>query len=275
MVCTVYSAPAVPTVADGSGLHYAPHMAFFFSKYTQGGAYHWHQLYTRSIFLFNAHQSACYEMALRALGDINGKRIADIGGGDGAFTSLLARRGAHVTAVDNEPSGIAMARSMFSQAGLSAEFILGDAQQIPLPDNAFDAVVSSEVIEHLDHPERHMAEMRRILKPGGTLVVTTPYRLGELLPPFHVHEFYPSELRKLAVDAQFADVSIVESHRVLWYAFYQYRFRSLRKRPIGKYLINIMTLWFRCNPFLADDSQREKRDYFSQITLRAVKQFTA
>lgn len=246
-------------------------MAFAFTRYADQGAVHWAQMETWSLYRYNAFQAACYSHALRALGDIAGKTVIDIGAGDGAFSSLIARKGANVTVVDNQDAGLTIAKKMFAERGLKAEFVKGEADSVPLPDGCADAVMCSELIEHLDDPRAFLREAKRLLKPGGTLVVTTPHRLGEIpMSHFHVHEFYPSELRDL-VATEFRDVQVTESHHVFWFAFYGYRFPSLRRLQLGKYVINMMTLWFRCNPFLRDASKRGKRDYYSQLTLRAVK----
>jgi len=246
-------------------------MSFSFTRYADQGAFHWAQMETRSLYHFNAFQDACYKRALRELGDIRGKHVVDIGAGDGAFSSLLARSGARVTVVDNQQAGLDVAQKMFGLRKLTADFILGDAGKVPLPDASADAVTCIELIEHLDHPEELMKEAKRILKPGGVFIVTTPHRLGEIpMSHFHVHEFYPTELKALA-EPFFTDVQVIESHHIFWFAFYGYRFKALRRIQIGKYIINMMTLWFRSNPFSRDGSKREKRDYFTQLTLRARK----
>jgi len=244
-------------------------MAFAFTRYQDQGAVHWAQMETRSLYRFNAFQDACYKRALREAGDIGGKAVVDIGAGDGAFSSLLARSGALLTVVDNQEEGLKIAQSMFTQKGLQAMFVKGDAGHIPLPDASADVVTCIEIIEHLDDPEAFIREVKRILKPGGVLVLTTPYRLGEIfMSHFHVHEFYPTELQKL-VEPYFVDVHVIESHHVFWFAFYGYRFKTFRRMQLGRYFVNMMTLWFGINPFLRDASKREKRDYFTQLTLVA------
>lgn len=246
-------------------------MAFAFTRYKDQGAFHWAQMETRSLWKYNAFQAAAYELALRALGDVWGKTVVDIGAGDGALSSLIVRKGAKVTVVDNQQAGLDLARNMLEQRGLSAAFIKGDAGATMLPDGFADAVMCSELIEHLDRPESLVAEAHRILKPGGVFIVTTPHKLGEIpMSQFHVHEFFPTELKEL-VATKFSDVTVLESHHIFWFSFYGYRFPMLHRLQIGKPIVNMMALWFGINPFLADDSKRGKRDYYSQLTMRAVK----
>ena len=245
-------------------------MAYLFSKYRDSGALHWREMTSRSLIRFNAHQDARYRIALDALGDINGKTVVDLGAGDGALTSLMVRAGARVIAIDNEEKGVELAREIFAKEGLQAEFIVGSVEEIPLPDNSVDAVMSCDVIEHLDHYDRHVAEAARILKPGGILVVTTPYRICETPAPFHTHEFYPTELAALA-EPYFAEVTVRETHHMFWNAFFNYRPKTLRRIHLGRIFINMMTLWLGINPFLGDGSNRKKRDYYTQLTMRAVK----
>ena len=245
-------------------------MAFAFTKYQTAGSLHWREMTSKSLLTFNAHQQARYLVALEALGDIRGKTVVDLGAGDGALTSLIAARGARVIAVDNEAKGLALAKENFERLGLSAEFVLGSVEDIPLADGCADAVVSCDVIEHLDLREKHVQEAARLLKKGGIAVITTPYRICEMPAPFHTHEFFPSELKALATP-YFGEVFVRETHHLFWFAFFNYRPKVLRGFHLGRAFINMMTLWFGCNPFLRDASNRKKRDYFTQLSMRAVK----
>lgn len=245
-------------------------MAVPFTKYRGGIPFHWQETSYRSILSFNAFADAQYRVALDALGDVQGKTVVDIGAGDGALTARIVQKGARVIAIDNDREGLDLARNLFHEKGLHAEFVYGDAEEIPLPNSCADAVMASEVIEHLDHPQRFLQEAARILRPGGTLVVTTPYRLTEHPPQFHVHEFYPEELKAL-VELLFTSVTVRETHNLFWYTLSTYRFRTLRKLQVGKWIVNIMALWFGCNPFLRDSRDRNKWEYYGQITLSAQR----
>jgi len=89
------------------------------------------------------------------------------------------------------------------------EKVRGDATELPFSDESFDAVVAFQVIEHVPRPDavRALAEMRRVLRPGGNGFVTTPNARWRLLPgqrpwnPHHVHEYTSRDLVRLFEEA--------------------------------------------------------------------------
>lgn len=100
-------------------------------------------------------------------------RVLDIGCGNGALTGALMQRGFQMVGIDGSLSGIEIARSHWP----SITFEKVDICQ-PLPEiyhNQFDAVVSVEVVEHLLLPRNLIANALLAMRPGGTLVLTTPY----------------------------------------------------------------------------------------------------
>ncbi len=110
---------------------------------------------------------------LSLLRECGAKQVLDLGCGNGSFSARLASHGFEVTGVDFSASGIERARSNFP----ALHFQQHDLQQ-PLAagySQRFDAVVSTEVIEHLLLPRMVMQNARFALKPGGHLIVTTPF----------------------------------------------------------------------------------------------------
>jgi 2-polyprenyl-3-methyl-5-hydroxy-6-metoxy-1,4-benzoquinol methylase len=110
---------------------------------------------------------------LRALRLTGGRRVLDIGCGNGALTAEISAAGFTVTGIDFEPNGIEQAR----QAHPEVEFLLHDLCD-PLPadlQGRFDVVLSAEVIEHLFLPRELFARARQALDGEGRVVVTTPY----------------------------------------------------------------------------------------------------
>ncbi|MGD0729754.1 MAG: methyltransferase domain-containing protein [Terracidiphilus sp.] len=93
-----------------------------------------------------------------------GERILDLGCGDGQLTQRIAAAGASVAGVDASPEMVAAARLH----GIAASE--GSAEQLPYPDAAFDAVFSNAALHWVRDQDAMMAEVRRVLKPGGRFV---------------------------------------------------------------------------------------------------------
>ena len=101
-------------------------------------------------------------------------KILDLGCGNGAFTHLLHQQGFKVEGFDGSASGVELARKHYPDIQFSLLDLVSD--HIPeLYRNQFDAVVSVEVIEHLLLPRMLMQNAMQALKPGGLLILTTPY----------------------------------------------------------------------------------------------------
>lgn len=116
-----------------------------------------------------------------------GDRVLDLGCGGGRHAFECYRRGANVVALDQNGEEIAEVRKWFAAmeqageapAGASAEAMEGDALNLPFEDGTFDKIIISEVMEHIPDDKGVLAEMVRVLKPGGLLAVTVPRYLPE------------------------------------------------------------------------------------------------
>ena len=109
----------------------------------------------------------------RSLGRIGAHRILDIGCGNGGFANAIAEKGREVVGIDSSWSGIDIAR----RSSRRLKFMQASVD-VPLPSDLhqdFDTVVSIEVIEHLCRPRDLLRRAREALRPGGHLVVSTPY----------------------------------------------------------------------------------------------------
>ncbi|MBI4287219.1 MAG: class I SAM-dependent methyltransferase [Chloroflexi bacterium] len=115
-------------------------------------------------------------MVFPALGNIEGKRILDIGCGDGIFDIEMARRGAQVEGLDVSDSALERARWRVKQLGLQSRinFTRGDATKLPYKDSSFDIVVSNCVLEHIAGDDLVLKESSRLLKPSGRVIITVP-----------------------------------------------------------------------------------------------------
>jgi 2-polyprenyl-3-methyl-5-hydroxy-6-metoxy-1,4-benzoquinol methylase len=97
-------------------------------------------------------------------------RALDVGCSSGYLAARLAARGATVVGLELDPAAAAEARSVCE------EVLVGDVETLELPfePGSFDLVLCADVIEHLRRPERFLARVRPLLRPGGRLVLSTP-----------------------------------------------------------------------------------------------------
>ena len=145
-----------------------------------------------------------------------GDRALDLGCGAGDFTALLAEAGAQPVGVDVAEAALARARSRHPELDFRLTAIDGPLQ---FEDNLFDLVWASEVIEHIADTGRWLSEVRRVMSPGGRLLLTTPahgrlrltlggvQRFSEPLGD-HLHLYTRGSLRTLLQGFGFGEVSV-------------------------------------------------------------------
>lgn len=119
-----------------------------------------------------ASENRRLDAIVRMLAPMRGERLLDIGCGSGWLGERCRSLGVAVCAMDIGFTGVLGARKRFPQA---AAYQVGDLYYLPFTDACFDSVVLSEVVEHLDDIGAALAEARRVLRPGGRLLVSVPY----------------------------------------------------------------------------------------------------
>ena len=145
-----------------------------------------------------------------------GNRMLDLGCGAGQFSALAAASGAVVTGVDVAEVALARARAAYPQLDFRLVPFSGP---LPLEDCSFDVIWASEVIEHVADTATWLSEARRVLAPGGTLLITTPAhgRLRLLAHGIerysepqgeHLHLYTARSLRSLLEEFGFAEASV-------------------------------------------------------------------
>jgi SAM-dependent methyltransferase len=151
-----------------------------------------------------------YEFARRYC---TGADVLDAGCGVGYGTAFLAEQAGRVVGVDLSEQAIAYARGRYALANV--EFVVGDVAALPLSDDSFDAVCAFETIEHLPEPVCFLREVKRVLRPGGVFVVSTPQvERTETAPvnPHHETEYSAADLERLLGSA-FASVELYGQRR--------------------------------------------------------------
>jgi len=104
----------------------------------------------------------------RAIAGRTPSRALDIGAGAGGNTRVLRSAGWESTALEFSDAGVELARAR----GL--DVVQGDARQIPFPDDHFGLVLAYDVLEHIEEDEQVVAEMARVLQPGGRALIAVP-----------------------------------------------------------------------------------------------------
>jgi 2-polyprenyl-3-methyl-5-hydroxy-6-metoxy-1,4-benzoquinol methylase/glycosyltransferase involved in cell wall biosynthesis len=131
---------------------------------------------------------------------VAGKAVLDVASGEGYGAALLATVARSVIGVDFDAESIAHARSCYNSPQL--QFLVGSCDSIPLSTGSFDVITSFETIEHHDKHEEMLGELKRLLKPDGILIISSPNRLvysdqPGYRNPFHIKELYYDEFLEL------------------------------------------------------------------------------
>jgi ArsR family transcriptional regulator len=144
--------------------------------------------------------------------------IADLGAGEGGFALLLAERAKKVIAVDTSAKMIEVGREQALRHGIkNIEFRLGDMEEVPIRDGRVDLVFFSQSLHHALHPERAVSEAKRILRPGGRIVILdlAKHRFEEARE-LYADEwlgFSESELESMLEEAGFTEVQTSVVHK--------------------------------------------------------------
>ncbi len=129
-----------------------------------------------------------------------GKQVLDLACGEGYGSHLLSTVAEQVTGVDFDAQAIAHAQQRYQRDNL--QYLQGDASQLPFDDDTFERVVSFETIEHLQAQEAMLKEIRRVLKPDGCLLISSPDKKHYsdetgYQNPYHVKELYREQFEQM------------------------------------------------------------------------------
>ncbi len=115
------------------------------------------------------------------LGDVHGKKVLELGCGLGEASVYLATQGADCLATDCSTGMLATVHQLAEFNHVSVRTAVADAEHLPWPDESFDIVYVGNVLHHLPNPENALAEIRRVLRPGGGFCVWEPLRHNPII----------------------------------------------------------------------------------------------
>jgi SAM-dependent methyltransferase len=162
-------------------------------------------------------QSEHYHRYLFALSYCTGKDVLDVASGEGYGSACLGQVARSVVGVDASPEAVEFANSNYLNDHVS--FKRGLAQKLPIESQSIDVVVSFETLEHLAEHDLFCREIRRVLRPGGLLIISSPNRPvyteeANHHNKFHVRELDRDELLAL-LDAHFPNVALFSQRPLL------------------------------------------------------------
>lgn len=191
--------------------------------YDQQAAQWWSE--SATIFPLSKMNPLRFEYFDRTIPEWQGLRVLDVGCGGGYTCEFLAQRGAVVTGIDPSAACIAVAQEHAAAMGLTIDYRVGTGENLPFGDGRFDVVVCVDVLEHVASAAATVAEIGRVLKPGGQFCFDTINRtlrsrwimiwlLEDILRqiPRGVHDWHkfvpPEELEGFLVAAGFEEVKM-------------------------------------------------------------------
>jgi SAM-dependent methyltransferase len=123
---------------------------------------------------------------------LEGKEVLDIASGEGYGSDLLSKVAKSVHGVDVDDLSVAHANRKYGTARL--KFLAGDACSIPLEAHSVDAVVSFETLEHVEDQDTMLSEFKRILRPGGLVIISSPEKHAYNQKNEHENPYHKKEL---------------------------------------------------------------------------------
>jgi SAM-dependent methyltransferase len=192
--------------------------------------------------------------ALKALGDLKGRRLLDLGCGTGETTVWFALQGATVDAVDISPRMVEVARALAERSGVldRITFHVSPGESLPFVDATFDAAFGHDCLHHMEF-ERARDEIRRVLKPGSRAVFAEPLGHNPVINYFR--DISPSTRTPDEVPLRFSDFRRLKRG-----------FRRLRHREF-QFATLALFLWF----FLIERDDPNKVRYWKKIIVEAER----
>ena len=213
-------------------------------------------------------ESLCEALDLRA-----GSRVLDVAAGNGNATLAAARRFAEVTSTDYVPSLLESGRMRATAEGASVQFQEADAEDLPFPDDSFDAVLSTFGVMFTPDQEKAASELARVCKPGGKIGLAnwTPEGfigqvfkiIGKYVPP--AAGLKPPSLwgTRARLEELFGGKGTVQANS----RYFSFRYRS------PEHFIEVFRNWYgpMNKTFAALDGDRERQAAFGRDLLELIQ----
>lgn len=150
------------------------------------------------------YQGERLAMLEQSAGRLTGLRLLDLGAGMGGFAVAAARAGAQVTACEYNPAYCRIIELRAARYHLALPVFNGAGEALPFPDARFDAVTAWDVLEHVQAPELVLSEIARVLRPGGSALLTAINRRAWVDPHYHMRgiNWLPRPLAELIIAAR-------------------------------------------------------------------------
>lgn len=200
----------------------------------------------------------------------------DVGCGEGGLAKALSDRGSEVVGAELDPRNLAICRAARSyNESAPGALVRGTGVRLPFRDASFDLVTSVETIEHVDRPEAFVAEMFRVVRPGGHVLVTTPNGLQ----PYESHarmlgvHWLPSFSRRWLVDVLgnrtglAARIGLVEDLH-----YFTSMSLNVILRDHTASIVDLREMWFK-RLLLLNDNGRATSDPFAARLLGIFSRF--
>lgn len=132
------------------------------------------------------YQAERLAMLAESAGPPQAMRLLDLGAGMGGFAVAAALAGASVTACEYNPAYCRIIELRAARHGLRLPVFNAAGEALPFPDASFDALTAWDVLEHVQDPAKVLAELRRVLRPGGHALITAINRRAWVDPHYHI-----------------------------------------------------------------------------------------
>lgn len=205
-----------------------------FNKYLKRGAYHWSQIsknpLKRNTYVLSRYKNICKLIPRNS----KLQQVLDAGCGDGVLIDFLSKtKNYNVYGIDNSDEAISFAKKRLNRNNV--ELVVGDVYKLPYPDDFFDIICSTEVIEHLNYPEKFLEELSRVSKKGSTVIITTPIKNTKFpVDKMHYQEWFVEDYKEL-INNYFEKTTFKYSHPIVWRDIYISKFRY-------RFLFNLFSL---------------------------------